>query len=489
MKRRIVVLGMVIAMLMAVTAVFAQTYPDAGTAVTNVIVQNKSTSDVAEVSITYFNPNGTEAYTNSGNMIDPRAVIELKTEDEPLSAGFRGAAVLSSDQPIAAVVSTQNRNVAASAGERTQSAYNGAAAGSDTLYFPSLFRFEFIVSAFTIQNTSDVAANISMQFFDRDGNDKGSDTATIPAHGSTTFDLRTYSPGAAFDDFIDGSVVVTASSGAITGAAVTTYGNRSAAYQALTNNNRGDVLYAPSLFRFKVNPSDAQYTLFSALNLQNTTNDVANVTVEFYSRADGSLTLEYELEIQPLSAAGINLNNGGDFPIGDFDDIPQNWDGSAIVTSDQPLVGIGITNWQASGYAGNYAMVTPNDGADTLFVPAQYRLDFGTGQFQQWSAINLQNVGNTTIDRDDLVIEYIDNNGNTVATFTGTDLPFDLGPGAAMGLNTRNGGDLDAAQFTAFGMNFIGGIYITAPDGSELVGVANIIYANRASVYNADPGQ
>jgi hypothetical protein len=490
-KRIIALLVAALLVGMVSTASFAQTtYPDPGTAVTNVIVQNKSTTDAAVVSATYYNPNGTVAHTGGAINIAPRAVVEIKTEDEPLSAGFKGAAVLSSNQPVAAVVSTQNRNVAASAGERTQSAYNGTRAGASQLYFPSLFRFQFIVSSFTVQNTSNVDANIQLQFSDRQGSPKGSATDMIPAHGSKTYDLRTYSPGAAFNDFIDGSVVVTATTGQIAGAAITTYANRSAAYQALTNTNQGTTLYAPSLFRFRHDPAIAPaYTLFSALNLQNTSNQVANVNVKFYSRADGSLTLDYDLQIQPLSAAGINLKNGGDFPIAHFNAIPDTWDGSAIITSNQPLVGVGITNWDLAGYAGNYVLVTPNDGADRLFVPAQYRLDFGTGQFQQWSAINLQNVGNATISRNDLTLEYINTAGTTVATFTGNQLPFDLGPGAALGLNTRNGGDLAASAFNAFGMNFIGGIYITAPAGSQLVGVANIIYSNRASVYNADPAE
>jgi hypothetical protein len=242
--------------------------------------------------------------------------------------------------------------------------------------------------------------------------------------------------------------------------------------------------------------------LFSALNLQNTSaTQTANVTVKYYTRGDtsGTPVLTKNFTIAPLSAKGLNTKNGGDFPASDFDALSKagggvpDWDGSVTITSDQPLVGICNTGWDSAEKAGAYALVTENDAANTLFVPAQYRIDWGSG-WAQWSALNLMNVGSATISKNDLTIEYIDTSGSAVKTFTGGDLPNDLAPGAALGLNTRNGGDLNATQFNSFpsvgGLpRFIGGIYVTAPSGSKLVGVANIIYDNRASVYNAFAGQ
>jgi hypothetical protein len=75
-----------------------------------------------------------------------------------------------------------------------------------------------------------------------------------------------------------------------------------------------------------------------------------------------------------------------------------------------------------------------------------------------------------------------------VASFTGNQLPSDLAPGAAVGLNTNNGGDLAASDFDALGTNFIGGITVTIDDvDAEFVATANIVYTNRASSYNAAP--
>jgi hypothetical protein len=414
---------------------------------------------------------------------------------------------MSSDKPLAAIVSIKNTEVPGAPDGLTQGAYNGANSGANTLYFPSVYGFEFIVSRLSVQNTEAAAADVYLNFFKRDGTALGTKMATIPGYAQETFylgdtgDLPTGWPS----DFLDGSVTVT-STNKLAGAAVTTWGNRSASYQALTDNNKGMTLYAPSLFRFtfgadsSFEPLSDKFTLFSAVNIQNTSaTDPAHIEAKFYSRGDTSgvpvLTIPYT--IPASSAVGMNFKNGGDLDWDVFEALTKggdyDWDGSVTVTSDQEVVGVGITNWENAGHAGVYAMVTPNDGAESLFVPAQYRLDWGSG-WAQWSAINLQNVGGSTVAAADLTIQYIDTDGNEIASFSGTDLPFDLGVGAALGLNTRNGGDLDATAFDGFPVEgtlprFIGGIYVTGPAGSQLVGVANIIYSNRASVYNAFPGQ
>ena len=496
-------IGVILALMVVSSISFAQgSYPNPGTSTTNIVVQNKSTTsgDTANVTVEYYDTSGNLDYTHSGITIAPKAVKEIKTQDETvLGDNWQGSGVMSSDKPIAAIVSIKNTSVPGASDGTTQGAYNGTSEGATTLYFPSVFAFEYIVSRLTVQNTEGTQATVYVSYYDRSGNYLGTKQSTIPAYSQKTFYMGD-SNDVPFDpaNFVDGSAVVT-STNKLAGAAVTTWQNRSAAYQALTDANKGTVLYAPSHYRYKYNSSASDYTLFSALNLQNTSpSATANVTATYYSRQGGGMALQKTFTIAPLSAKGLNTKNGGDFPASDFDALSYagggvpDWDGSVTIESDQPLVGVCTTGWDAAGHAGVYALVTENDGASTLFVPAQYRLDWGSG-WAQWSAINLMNVGSSTISKNDLTIQYIDTDGNPIKTFTGSDLPSDLAPGAALGLNTRNGGDLDASAFNGFPTQnglprFIGGIYVTGPAGSKLVGVANIIYSNRASVYNAFPG-
>jgi len=511
MKRQtLLVLALVVALLLPTASLAQGTYPDPGTSVTNIVVQNTSTTpgDLATVSVEYYDTTGHLDHTNTSVTIDPKAVKEIKTEDETvLGDGWQGSAVMSSDMPLAAIVSIKNTNVPGASDHLTQGAYNGTSQGANKLYFPSVYGFQYIVSRLSVQNVESSEATVYLNFFRRTGEFLGVKTATIPGFAQRTFYLGDTNdlPSGWPTDFLDGSVTVT-STNMLAGAAVTTWGNRSGAYQALTDNSKGTTLYASSLFRYaygadaSFDPLADKFTLFSAINIQNTSPTAsAHITATFYSRGDtsGVPVLEVPYTIPPSSAVGMNFKNGGDLDWSVFEALtkgsPYDWDGSVTVTSDQDVVGVGITSWESAQSAGVYAMVTPNEGAESLFVPAQYRIDWGGG-WAQWSAINLQNVGGSTISKSDLTIQYIDTDGNEIASFSGADLPFDLAVGAALGLNTRNGGDLAASAFNVFPTEgglprFVGGIYITGPAGSKLVGVANIIYNNRASVYNAFPGQ
>lgn len=497
MSKKVTAIGAVVLVLSLVVGV-ASAQVDPGTSTTNIVVQNTSTTvgETATVIVQYYDTDGNLDYTNSGVTIEPKAVKEIKTEDETLPDGWDGSAVMSSDRSVAAIVSVKNTNVPGAADGLTQAAYNGSSEGATTLYYPSLFGFQYITSRFTVQNTESTAATVYANFYNRSGTFLGQTSASIPAYSQKTYDMSESAdlPSGWPTDFEDGSVVVT-STNKLAGAAITSWSNgRSAGYQALTDNNRGTTLYAPSHFRFKVNATDTEYTLFSALNIQNTSATAsANITLTYTSRGASSPSLVLNYTIPPLSAAGFNTKNGGSVDASLFNPLTTDWDGGVEVASDQQILGIGITNWGTAVKAGNYAMVTPNDGAETLFLPAQYRLDWGSG-WAQWSAINLQNVGDTTISASDLTIEYIDTDGNTIKSFTGAALPGDLASGGSLGMNTRNGGDLDASDFDDFptvsGLpRFIGGIYVSGPAGSQMVAVANIIYNNRASVYNAFPGQ
>jgi hypothetical protein len=496
MKKVVAAVGIVLLVVMSASLAMAQSYPDPGTSVTNAVTQNLATNagENATVLVEYYDTAGNLDHTHSGIVIAPRAVEEIKTEDEPLGDGWQGSAVMSSDRPLGVVVSIKNTNVPGAADKITQGAYNGASSGANTLYFPSLYAFQYIVSRITVQNVDGTPANITMTYYDRQGNSLGSKTASLPAYSQRTFNLGVLAdvPWDNAADFVDGSAVVT-SSNLLAGAAVTTWGDRSAAYQALTPNNKGTTLYAPSHYRFMANPSSGKWTLFSALNLQNTSDSTpANVTATYVSRKTGQVAMTKTFSIPPLSAKGLNTKNGGDFPASDFNALSYagggvaDWDGSVEITSSQPLVGICNTGWDEAIAAGAYALVTTNDSSVELFFPAQYRLDWGTG-WAQWSAINLMNVGGSAISKNELTIEYIDQDGNTVLSLSGSALPFDLAKGGALGMNTRNGGDLTAGTFSPLGLGFIGGIHVKGPAGSQLVGVANIVYSNRASVYNSFP--
>lgn len=486
-------LGLLVAALSLFMATAAFATPDPGASESNAVVQNQGDT-TANVVVNYYGRNGALQLSEQA-AIAPGAVKEFKTADTTLAAGFSGSAVVSSDQPLAAIVSLRNSGVTAAVGGLTQGAYNATISPAQVIQFPSVWGFDSIGSYVTIQNTEAAATVLTVDFFNRAGTDLGSRTINLNGYGSVTINMGNTAnlPPNWPANFQDGSITVTSSATNIAGASTAHWDNRSDAYQALTTADAGTVLYAPSHFRFKANASDAEYTLFSALNIQNTTNANAPITIDYFTRGDtsGTPALTLNCTVPANSAVGINVSNGGSgcgFTGNSFNALGTSWDGSVRVTSTQnrALVGTGITTWGVSGYNGIYALVTPAQASDTIYIPAQYRRAPG-GNWAQWSAINLQNIGTTTVTRANLTIRYIDTNGNTLLTLTGNALPSNLAPGAAFGLNTRNGGDLAPSAFNGLGNDFIGGIIVEGPAGSDLVAVNNIVYSNRASTYNGVP--
>ena len=371
---------LVLSLLVGSLGASAQTsFPDPGNPVSNAVVQNMTTTagGTATVVATYYNTSGSLAYTHQNISIAPKAVKEIKTQDEPLGDGFQGSAVLSSDQPLAAIVNIQYRNVTGDTNDpqkQTQAAYNATSVPSTVLYFPSVWRTSQQVARLSVQNTDAQIANVTLTFKKRDGSAAGELITTIPANGQRTFYLGNASdvPSNIPADFSAGSVTIESTNGKrLAGAASISWPNRAGAYQALSNTDKGTTLYAPSHFRFVSGATDAsqdlpanQWTLYSALNLQNTSiSSTANVTLTYTARGETTPDLVKKITIPPLSSKGLNTQNGGDYPANDFDALSKagngrpDWDGSVLIQSDQELVGTNITNWGQLGYADLYAQI------------------------------------------------------------------------------------------------------------------------------------
>ena len=501
MKKITLILLLAVIVLGAAGISWAQSFPASGTTVSNTIVQNMATQadENASILVEYYDRAGNIVYTNSGVVLAPKAAIEVQAQKEPLPPGYVGASFVYSDRDIAAITSLRNQHVPTAADGETQGAYNGASNGTETIFFPSFWAFEWILSRFTVQNVDDAQASIEIDYFKRDGTYIGTKNDTLPAFGSKTYcgcNPDDWPGGQIPEGYRDGAVTVRSTNGKLlAGASTATRTQEDSAYQSLTADDQGTILYAPSSYRYNASKPivlgdpPIQY---SAVNVQNTSQSIpAPVTIEYYNRKTGAKDLTITATIAPGSAVGANNYDGGDFNADIFKALKTNvdgdWDGSVKIISDNsiPLVGTGITQWGDEHKVTMYALIPASNSAKSLFLPAQYRHDYSSGSLQQWSSLNLQNIGAATISKDQMFIEYVDSGGNTVLTLTGSNIQ-DLEPGAALGANTRNGGDVDKTLFNALGTKFIGGIYLYSTDPSaEFVATANIDYTDRASTYNA----
>ena len=179
-------------------------------------VQNLDTVAVANISIAYYNPDGSMAvlpapYTNPvADTVQPGS-SNTYLPIHP-NVGFKGSVVVSSDKQIAII-----SNLTISATNRALGTYTGVAAGGASIFFPLIDKRNN-VSVFSIQNASSVVANFVIDFIPVPGGgyaDIPNLPGTLQPGAAATYMMADYN-GA--NQWL-GSIKVTASTGALAGVA------------------------------------------------------------------------------------------------------------------------------------------------------------------------------------------------------------------------------------------------------------------------------
>ncbi len=420
-RHLLLILSFVLLVTLVALPVAAQSYPDPGTGSTYTELANK-TANQAQVSVYYYDQNGSSlagpSPTIPGNgsfLIDPAS--------SQLPQGFNGAGVASSNQPLAAVVQTNWTGSPSGDGFEIDT-YTGVSAGSTKICFPSLFKANQQVAAFTVQNTGTSAANVQISYYRRNGTAEGQFTDAIPMGAQHTYDLRT--PGATVPNLTapwDGSAIVESTNGQpLAGVGVITQAGRSSQYNAANCGglSGSTVLVAPSHFRSYVG---GNRNIVSALNIQNLENAAAAVTLVYTPRDPALPSKTINTTIPALSAIGYNTSSG-------FEDLGDNWAGVVRITSDKGVVATVITQWfRGSGpEAGYYSAFNVTEGKTKWWVPNVRRVGSPT---KTNSAILLQNVGAADAS---VTTKFYNRQGVLVHT----DGPITLASGGAGTVNTFN---------------------------------------------------
>ncbi len=179
-------------------------------------IQNLDPLEVAHISITYYNPDGSLATLPSPYTNPVADTVQPGSSNTYLpihpNAGFRGSVVVSSDKQIAII-----SNLTIAATNRALGTYTGIATGGTTLFFPLIDKRNN-VSVFSIQNTSDVTANYVIDFVPvPDGGyaDIPNVSGSLEPGAAATYNMADYN-GA--NPWL-GSIKVTASTGTLAGVA------------------------------------------------------------------------------------------------------------------------------------------------------------------------------------------------------------------------------------------------------------------------------
>jgi len=300
---------------------------------------------------------------------------------------------MSSDQPIVATLV----QVPNSATVKNRPLSNGFAAGSSTVLIATAIRNTFNTNSIvTIQNADTVNADLTVKFFPA-GSNSPIDTENVvnlPPGASKYFDL-----GAGFGTLpgtFNGSVTVdakdhggAAGSGSVVATVMelSTNGNAADAFEGVAAGSA--TVYMPSALCNAFGGTNSSYAV------QNTSTTTTAHVVVHYSSGQ-------------TPAADIPAGSKHSFAAC-ADGVPANTSGSATITSNQPIVGIG----KVFGLGLSTAFVGASSGANHLALPyVRYATDanFNNGS-QQRTFIAIQNVG-APIAAGQVTIQYVDSAGN-----------------------------------------------------------------------------
>jgi hypothetical protein len=286
-------------------------------------------------------------------------------------------------------------------------------------------------SGFQVQNLGESTATVMIQYYNQDGSQPIADVAdTIPASSN-----KTYYPIHAPDGF-NGSVVVLADQPVV--AITNTLGNNPQ-YAASSESFSGGALSVKLPLIMRGNAG--YYTWF---NVQNVGTADATVSIEYVPGTEGSADSEGPVVIKP--GASHTFNQRDRTTLGD------KFVGSAVVTSDQPVVAtvmqVGETYKNMLGYNGF------TGGSDTVSLPLVMANNSGF-----YTGIQVQNIGTLSTE---ITVSY---GANIGGSFEPVDESATLAPNQSITFLQSTG------QFATD--KYVGSATITSNNGEPIVAIVN----------------
>lgn len=443
MKKVGLVIGALVlfALLFAPGAAFAQidSY-DSGFQVVNL-----SDTDQANIVINFYDDAGTSVAQVS-DTIDPDSSNTYYPLPGPVPAGFDGAVVISSDQPVAAIANVLGDGAAGQYG----SSYSSFADGSGTVSLPLLTRNYFGINTwFNVQNTGSSETTVTVEYSNAPSCDE---TAVIPANAAVTFNQLDHT--CLGDDFLSAATITTDGADDEVAAVV-----MQVFEEGLMAYNGFDVGGSEPLFPLVVNN---HFGILTGIQIQNQGATPTTVTVSYTANQFGTDCTETGT-IDPGAFGTFSINVFGGFPTSHTTtcNAGEQFVGAASVTAnsaDNNLVAIvnqrDFVNLGSSAYGG----FNPDVATDTVTMPLLM------DAYGIWTGWSVMNVGSTA----DVTCTYSDTSITVVFD--------DLGNGQAVDVQNLNGGTGDPLQTLPDG--YIGSGTCDAGSGGLLVGVVNQLDTN-----------
>lgn len=458
MKRLTIVLAVVAIMALTfVSGVSAQGNPPPALS-SGFQLQNRSTTEDASILITYYDENGVAVESDSA-VIPAKASAAYYVPNVLGAPDGRYSVVVSSSQDLFAMVNEVTAIGATPNVEATHSGFSGSEVGSP-LYLPWVVcEYYNFNSMFAVQNAGSATTNITVEFYQ---SGQSTPTETYPFSdvlpGEAVFLDLTQNPYNADLTGFFGSVVISSDGDATPLAAVLNDTNPTGSflrsYNAVLDNWASTTLYGPQV--------TANYYGFSTgITLQNPNAATASVDIYYYPSGSTTPVVTQTTSVAANSAKPIYLPNVAG--------MPTNFNGSAVVESSIPILGIANHDHVPSGPAASYNMIPAERASTQLYMPQVVRDYYGfeTG----WQIYNL---GPETVQ---ITVTYFNTNGTVRDTMT-----HNIAAGAAFAQY------LGDARGAGLGSNFNGGAVAEVTSGNgTLVGITNFVSPNGGDyqrVYN-----
>lgn len=310
----------------------------------------------------------------------------------------------------------------------------------------------------TVMNIGTAAASVTAEYYDLNGSVAATKTrSSLAVNGTHDF----LASASGLPDGWQGSMVLSSTDNVASVATVKWAGG----VDAGDDGDRGQYIgvtagattvYCPALYQL-------DGALYATLSIQNTGASDAAVQINFRDRNGVAYPSN------PV-AKTIKVNSQTTLDLSTSAAYFASKDGSAVITSNQPVAAVVAIHW--AGRSSTYGC--PTQGNTKLYVPAQFRLTTGgttANDFTMYSANVLMNLtGNTA----NTMFHYIPRNPANASL----DVPVQIPPYSAKGLNTFNGGSMPASTFDTLGTNWDGVVVIDSDQ--PLAGINNTIWGINA---------
>jgi hypothetical protein len=445
MKGFKVILAAALLMALALVAV-----PTAGaqlniTWTTGFQVQNLSAT-AANVSITFYDGTTGNALTPFNAVIGANASTNFFPLDggagrPSVPAGFSGSAVISSDQPVSAILNILGNGTAYGGSA------SGISAGSTTVGLPLIQKGNGgFQTWFSLQNAGSSNATVSVAFKPRDASSGTAMTVsnlTIKPGAALTLDTTSAQLAGLGTRFV-GSATVTSNQPI---AAIVNQTGLLASKTLLTYDGFGSSAGSTTINMPLIQNGNAGF--FSGLSIQNLGATPTTITVDYGPNTRGTFQPTDQTFTNVAAGATIAFNTAAAFG---GNTTAQRFVGSAKVTAANPLVG--VVNQLGAISGSSYEAFNPSLATNKVSAPL---LMANNGGF--FTSVQCQNVGNapTTI-----TLSY---SPNTRGTFT----PGNFTQTIAAGVS---GAPIN--QLVAAGTNrYVGSGTVTASGNVPIVCVVN----------------